>query len=88
MVMVSGRSYTIVRVSIIILLLLTGCANTHEVKGNHCGGVAVPICEHTIQNPTPIETVEYQEKKLKQQMLRVMTLVLDQMTQTLIQSMK
>lgn len=76
------------RVSILILLLLTGCANTHEVKRNHCGGVQIKICEHTVENLTPIETVEEQEKKLKQQMLRVMTLMLDQMTQTLIQSIK
>lgn len=75
------------RVSLLILLLLTGCANTHEIKGNHCGGVQVKVCEHTY-TPTPIEIVEEQEKKLKQQMLRVLTLMLDQMTQTLIQSIK
>ena len=71
------------RVSLIILLLLSGCAKTHTV--NICGGVKVPICEHSY-TPTPLENVEDQEKKLKQSMLRVMTLMLDQMTQTLLKS--
>jgi len=75
-----------IRRPLILLLFLTSCANTHEVKRNHCGGVQVPICEHTIENPTALNTIEEQEKKLKQSMLRVMTLVLDQMTQTLLKS--
>lgn len=74
------------RVSLIILLLLSGCAKTHEVKFNSCGGVSVPICEHSY-TPTPLESIEDQENKLKQSMLRVMTLMLDQMTQTLLKSM-
>jgi len=73
-----------VRVSLIILLLLSGCAKTHTV--NICGGIDIPVCEHSYE-PSPIETIEDQEKKLKQSMLRVMTLMLDQMTQTLLKSM-
>jgi len=73
-----------VRVSLIILLLLSGCAKTHTV--NICGGIDIPVCKHSYE-PTPIETIEDQEKKLKQSMLRVMTLMLDQMTQTLLKSM-
>ena len=72
------------RVSLIILLLLSGCAKTHTV--NICGGIDIPVCEHSYE-PSPIETIEDQEKKLKQSMLRVMTLMLDQMTQTLLKSM-
>ena len=74
------------RVSLLILILLTGCAKSKEVKMNVCGGVQVPICEHSY-TPSPLESVEEQEKKLKQSMIRVMTLMLDQMTQHLLESM-
>ena len=53
---------------------------------NVCGGVQVPVCEHSY-TPTPLESIEEQEKKLKQSMIRVMTLMLDQMTQHLLKSM-
>ena len=76
-----------IRRPLILLLFLTSCAKSHEVKMNVCGGVQVPVCEHSY-TPTPLESIEEQEKKLKQSMIRVMTLMLDQMTQHLLESMK
>jgi len=67
-----------------IVLSSMGCSVRDGHYYNHCGGVQVPICEHKVDKAIPSK----EEEELKQKILESMTLVLDQVMQNLLMSIK
>ena len=69
---------------LIVMLVVTNCAtNSHEI--NHCGGIDIPICYKEIEGHRSLDDeIEFQEKQMKQKMLRSMSLLLDQLIQSII----
>jgi len=74
-----------VRVFVIItILIMCGCTkNTHTL--NHCGGIDIPVCEYEVEGEMSLEE---QEKVFKHKMLSSMNLILDQVLQNLLMSIK
>ena len=69
---------------IITLLIMCGCSkNTHTL--NHCGGIDIPVCEYEVEGEMSLEE---QEKVFKHKMLSSMNLILDQVLQNLLMSIK
>ena len=69
---------------LIVMLVVTNCAtNSHEI--NHCNGIDIPICYEEVEGKMSLdEQIEFQEKQMKQKMLRSMSLMLDQLIQSII----
>ena len=71
---------------IITLLVISGCAkNSHTHTLNHCGGIDIPVCEYEVEGEMSLEE---QEKVFKHKMLSSMNLILDQVLQNLLMSIK
>ena len=66
------------------VLSVQGCSVREGHYYNHCGGVQIPICEHKVDKPIPSK----EEEQFKQKLLESMTLVLDQVLQNLLMSIK
>ena len=70
--------------AIITILIMCGCSkNTHTL--NHCGGIDIPVCEYEVEGEMSLEE---QEKVFKHKMLSSMNLILDQVLQNLLMSIK
>ena len=68
---------------IITLLIMCGCSkNTHTL--NHCGGIAIPVCEYEVEGEMSIED---QEKIIKHKMMSSINLILDQVLENLLKGM-
>ena len=72
---------------LIVMLVVSSCTtNSHTI--NHCGGIDIPICEHEVQGARTLpDEIEFQEKQMKQKMLRSMNLLLDQVIQNILSGM-
>ncbi len=71
---------------LIVMLVVSSCTtNSHTI--NHCG-IDIPICEHEVQGARTLpDEIEFQEKQMKQKMLRSMNLLLDQVIQNILSGM-
>ena len=66
------------------MLVVSSCTtNSHTI--NHCHGIDIPICYEEVEGKMSLdEQIEFQEKQMKQKMLRSMSLMLDQLIQSII----
>ena len=71
---------------LIVMLVVSSCTtNSHTI--NHCG-IDIPICEHEVQGARTLpDEIEFQEKQMKEKMLRSMNLLLDQVIQNILSGM-
>ena len=72
---------------LIVMLVVSSCTtNSHTI--NHCGGIDIPICEKEVEGKRNLpDEIEFQEKQMKQKMLRSMNLLLDQVIQNILSGM-
>ena len=69
--------------------MLCGCSNkTHTHTVNACNGIRIPVCEVEVQGARNLtDEIEYQEKEMKQKILRSINLIMDNVLQNILSGM-